>query len=242
MSTSTPDVSNLAAAYSGSGPSTIPPAAPQMPQYDPSQEAQTNTDLSGPQSGGGGSRLKAILSAVANVASTGLAGVPDKGRPSVFSGLGEGARANQAAQANQQAIKMADFDSSVRLASLHAQDQELQLRTQAQQDAHQKAQDEQRDWDNDHGIDYDTVANDSDAVLNHLTAQTQAFGKATVPTGTHLSADGTSVNIPSNTQATRDGQMQKYNLLAPVYGLPALPDGATFVPPRLNDALTHLQA
>ena len=135
MSTSTPDVSNLAAAYSGSGPSTIPPAAPQMPQYDPSQEAQTNTDLSGPQSGGGGSRLKAILSAVANVASTGLAGVPDKGRPSVFSGLGEGARANQAAQANQQAIKMADFDSSVRLASLHAQDQELQLRTQAQQDA-----------------------------------------------------------------------------------------------------------
>src|SRR5437867_1846973 len=42
------------------------------------------------------SRLQAIISAVANVAATGLQGIPDTGRPGFVQGLGEGARAQQA--------------------------------------------------------------------------------------------------------------------------------------------------
>src|SRR5690348_11956078 len=76
------------------------------------------------------SRLSAILSAVANVASTGLAGIPDKGRPSFVTGLGEGARAEQAAQATRQAIKFRDMDTQIRLAELHNQDLKLQNDTQ----------------------------------------------------------------------------------------------------------------
>src|SRR5438445_7006802 len=62
------------------------PAAPQQPTT-PAQ---------------GGSRLAAIVSAVAKTVSTGLSGIPDKGRPSFVTGLGEGARAEQAAVAQQQ--------------------------------------------------------------------------------------------------------------------------------------------
>ena len=51
------------------------------------------------------SRLSKIVSAVASTLSTGFAGIPDKGRPSFVTGLGEGARAEQAAQAQQAAIK-----------------------------------------------------------------------------------------------------------------------------------------
>ena len=47
--------------------------------------------------------------------------------------------------------------------------------------------------------------------------------------------------MPTDTQATRDGQLQQYNTFAPVYGLPSLPEGAKFVPPKLMDALTHTQ-
>jgi hypothetical protein len=59
-----------------------------------------------------------------------MSGIPDKGRPSFISGLGEGARSEKQAEATAQAIKFQDFDTQVRLANLHHQDQELQLRTQ----------------------------------------------------------------------------------------------------------------
>jgi hypothetical protein len=216
-------------------PSTQSPGSP--------QEQQINDELSGSDNGGGGggSRLMAILSAVVKGGSTGLAGVPAGGRPSFLGGLGNGARASQAAQATMQDIKFKDFDNQVRAANLHNQDVELQMRTQAQTDAHQKMQDDQQDWDSDHGIDYTPIPNTGDAATNHLQAQTSANGAAVIPTGTHLSADGNSINIPTDTQATRAGQMQKYNTFAPLYGLPSLPEGAQFVPPKLNDLLTHVQ-
>ena len=231
-----PDTPNQSMLASAMGSNT-----PQTPQYDPSQEQQTDADTSGPQAPQVGGRLRAILSAIASVGSTALTGVPDKGRPGFTSGLGEGARAQQAAQATQQDIKFKSFDDSVRAANLHAQDLELQNRTQAQQDAHIKSQQDQQDWDNDHGIDYTPIANSGDAVLNHLTAQTTANGAATVPPGTHLSADGNTVNVPANTQETRAGQLAKYNTFAPLYGLPSLPQGAQFVPPKYMDLLTHVQ-
>ena len=73
---------------------------------------------------------KSALGKVAQVVSTGMSGIPDKGRPSFISGLGEGARSEKQAEATAQAIKFQDFDTQVRLANLHHQDQELQLRTQ----------------------------------------------------------------------------------------------------------------
>jgi hypothetical protein len=237
---SAPDVS----LPNSTNPSTLSTAlgspTPQMPQYSNADEQQTNTDLSGPQSnGGGGSRLARIMSAVANVTSAAMQGIPDKGRESVFTGAGEGARAQQAAQNLQQDIRFKTFDDQVRAAQLHHQDLELQMRTQEQQDAHQKFQDFQRDYDTDHGIDYNPVPNDGDAVIDHLKAQTAGNGAATIPAGTHLSADGTTIQVPTNTQATRDGQLQKYNTFAKVYGLPDLPEGAKFVPPKFMDALNH---
>ena len=59
----------------------------------PSQPAaQTPTPVPPAQ---GGSRLARIVQAVANVASTALSGIPDQGRPSFVTGLGEGARAEK---------------------------------------------------------------------------------------------------------------------------------------------------
>jgi len=187
------------------------------------------------------SRLLSILGAIARVGTTALSGIPNSGRPSFVTGLGEGARAGLADNANQQAIKFKSFDDQLRAANLHHQDQELQMRSQEQQDAHQKMQDFQHDWNQDHGIDDTIVPNIGDAVVDHLTAQTSANGAASIPPGTHLSADGNSIHVPTDSQDTRDGQLQQYNTFGPALGLPSLPNGAKFVPPKLLDALTHAQ-
>jgi hypothetical protein len=186
-----------------------------------------------------GRNWKSTLGAVARTVSTGLSGIPDKGRPSFVTGLGEGARAGQQAQATAQEIKFKDFDTQVRLANLHNQDQELQLRTQEQQDSHQKAQNTQADWDEEHGISYDPHPNDGKAVMDTLQGQTQANGAAEVPAGTHLSADGKTVNIPDPSQETQAGLLKKYKDLQGVLGLPSLPQNAEFVPGRLLDVMTH---
>jgi hypothetical protein len=60
-----------------------------------------------------------------------------------------------------------------------------------------------------------------------------------VPPGTHLSGDGKTVQIPQDTQATRDGQKVMYTQLAPALGLPSLPPGASFVPPKMMNMLTN---
>jgi hypothetical protein len=186
----------------------------------------------------GGSRLSQILGAVASVASTALSGVPDRGRPSFLSGAGEGARAEQANIANQQAIKFRTFDDQVRAAQLHNQDLELQGHTQAQADAHQAAQDAQHDWDEAHGIQYDSIPNSGQAATNYLTAQT-GNGGASIPPGTHLSADGKTILIPRATSETQAGQLQKYNTFRAAYGLPSLPEGAQFVPGKYLDYLQN---
>src|SRR5204863_8738939 len=145
------------------------------------------------------------ITAVGKVGSTALAGIPDKGRPSFVGGLGEGARAEKQVEATQQAIKFKSFDDQVRLAQLHSQDKKLALDTQAQTDAHTKAELDNRALANSLGIKYDTIASDGKTVMDHLTAQTAGpAGAASVPAGTHLSGDGETVNIPSNNQQTQD--------------------------------------
>src|SRR5205823_12607347 len=131
------------------------------------------------------------------------------------SGLGSGARSEQAAQATQQAIKFRNFDDQVRLAQLHNQDLKMQQDTESQRDAHVKAEFENRALANSLGIKYDTIASDGKTVMGHLESQTAASGAASVPAGTHPSGDGANVNIPSNDQATQDGQKQMYSMLAP---------------------------
>src|SRR5258708_10641054 len=79
----------------------------------------------------GGSRLLQILGAISRVATGGLSGIPDRGRPSFVTGLGSGARAGLAANEQQQAIKFKSFDDQVRLAELHNQDIKLQNDNQA---------------------------------------------------------------------------------------------------------------
>ena len=182
---------------------------------------------------------KKVAGGIASTLSTALAGIPDKGRPSFAGGLGEGARSEQANIANQQAIRFKSFEDQVRLAQLHAQDQKLALDTQAQQDAHVKADLDNRALANSLGIVYDTLSSHGPTVMDHLTAQTAATGAASVPPGTHLSGDGETINIPQNTQATRDGQKQMYQTLGPALGLPPLPPGAQFVPPVNMNMLTN---
>src|SRR5579885_348569 len=59
------------------------------------------------------SRLTSTLAAIVSAATNGIAGIPDKGRPSFVTGLGQGARAEQAAQAQafqkQQQLKFSDL-------------------------------------------------------------------------------------------------------------------------------------
>ena len=218
----------------------IPLAAQQAEAaVTPSQPVTQNTTPSQPAPTQSGSRLSRIISAVANVADTALASVPDKGRQSFLTGAGEGARAEQANIANQQAIKFRTFDDQARLAQLHNQDQKLQNDTQAQQDAHVKAELDNRALAENMGIDYDSLPSHGPTVMDHLTAQTAANGAASVPAGTHLSGDGETINIPKDTQATRDGQKQMYNELAPALGLPSLPEGAQFVPSKNMNMLTN---
>jgi hypothetical protein len=237
MSTSsiTPDQSSLASAVTAQ--------APQPVTTQPTPSASSGGIASGPNDADSQappqSRLGAILGAVARTVSTGLSGIPAGGRPSFVGGLGQGARAEQAAQAAQQEIKFKDFDTQVRLANLHNQDQELQLRTQEQQDAHQKSQDAQADYDDDHGITYDPHPNQGAAVMDTLKGQTQANGAAEVPAGTHLSADGKTVNVPDPSKETQAGLLQKYKDLQGPLSLPALPQNAQFVPGRNLDVMTH---
>jgi hypothetical protein len=203
------------------------------------QEQDMNDATSGPQAPAGGSRLKAILTAVANVASTGLSGVPAGGRPSFAGGLGQGARAAQASQANDQAIKFKSFDDSVRAAQLHNDDLRLQNQTDAQQNANQKEWEERHDWLSDHGYDDTTIPNSGDAVVNHMKSATTINGAVSVAPGTGINPDGNTIHVPNDTQATRDAQKQLYDTFAPVYGLPSRPEGQDFVPGKQIDILQH---
>lgn len=204
-------------------------AAPQAAaSASPSQSAQQPTQ---PAPASGGSRLARIVSAVANVADTALAGIPESRRPSFVTGLGEGARAEQAAQATQQAIKFKSFDDQLRAAQIHAQDAHLQAITQNEKDAHEDHMNNLHANDPDWGIQYDTIANNSDAVTDYLKTHTAANGSVSVPPGTHISPDGDSILIPKDTPETANGQLKQYRDLKDALGINlAVPNGATKLP------------
>ena len=217
---------------------TVSQQSPTLSASSP-QEQDAASGYQAPPSGG--SRLLAILGAVAKVGSTAMAGIPDTGRPSFVTGLGEGARSAQAANANQQAIKFRTFDDQVRMAELTHQDQKMQLDTQAQQDAHQTAELNMRAIAQDHGWNFTPSPNHGPAVMDHLAAQTALTGSASVPPGSHVSADGQSIYLTQDpdSQKTKDAQKSVYSALAPALGMPGLPPGVDSVPPKNVNMMTN---
>lgn len=217
-------------------------------QQAPSQitlQPQTSANSDGsqlpqaPQPAQPPSRLMSVLGAIVSAATTGIASVPQHGRPSFVNGLAGGARAEiaaqQQAQQQQQDIKFKDFDSQIRAAQLHNQDLALQNQTQEQADAHQDHVDKLHASDDAWGISYDKVDNSGDAVMDHLRLQTAANGAAEVPAGTHISGDSKSILIPQNTPETQAGQLQQFKALAPALGMTTsvIPNGATKLDPKL---------
>jgi len=261
MSTSsvTPDQSSLASAantpsnyveQSSQNPAPQPAAQPSVPATGPRLQSALAAIVSAgpnpvpttqPASNTPPARpaWQTALGKVASTVDTGLAGIPAGGRPSFLGGLGQGARAEKQDIANQQAIKFKTFDDQVRMAELHNQDLKMQNDTEQQQDAHSKAELDMRAFANEHGINYDTISNHGPSVMDHLAAQTKANGAASVPPGAHVSADGKSIYLPQQNQQTQDGQKTMYSALAPALGLPGLPPGADFVPPKQMNMLTN---
>lgn len=217
-------------------PDTSMPDSPGPSQVNlpaPNGENQDGSQL--PQSGG--SRLGAIMKAVAGTVSNGLAGIPNKGRSTFITGLGQGTRSAQAAEQQQQDIKFKDFDSAVRAAQLHNQDLALQNHTQEQQDAHEDHMQKMHAGDADWGIKYDTVANDGEAVTDHMKTQTAANGAVSVPPGTHVSGDGKTIMIPQDTPETAAGQLSQYKAVGPALGFTLQPPtGATKLDPKVATA------
>ena len=168
---------------------------------------------------------KKDLSTVARTVSTGLAGIPDKGRPSFISGLGSGARAENAAQAAQQEIKFRTFDDQVRAANLHNQDLQMQQQNEDQQAARQAAVDFQTEAIGKQGGTIDTHPNDGTSVMQTLQAQTAANGAATITPGTHISPNGKDINIPANNPQTMSAQLKNYkDMVGILPGLPSTPN------------------
>jgi hypothetical protein len=183
------------------------------------------------------SRLGSILSAVAKTAVTGLSGIPNTGRPSFVTGLGQGARAEQADQAQKQDIKFKTFDDQMRAAQLHNQDLAMQAHTQEQADAHESHMKAMHAGDDSWGVQYDTIANHGDAVLDHLKTQTTVNGAAVVPPGTHFSPDGKTILIPKDTPESNAGQLAQFKAVAPALGLNVnVPEGATKLDPKVATA------
>src|SRR5438876_997920 len=126
-------MSNLGQAVSGDQPADISlpqgamPDVGQAPTQSPSLSASSPQEQDAASGGGGsGSRLLQILGSVAKVGSTAMAGISDKGRSTFFTGLGEGARSAQAANAQDQELKFRSFSDQVRLAQLHNEDVRMQ--------------------------------------------------------------------------------------------------------------------
>src|SRR6516225_11853850 len=94
----TPDEQNLVGGGTGTPLAASSPINVGITQAAPAPAQPQQPAAPAPQP----SRLQQILGAVAKVAVTGLQGIPDKGRPSFVTGLGQGARAEQAEINNQQ--------------------------------------------------------------------------------------------------------------------------------------------
>ena len=196
--------STLGAIVSASTPSPAVPSVSSGGQASGPDDADSNT------ASGNGGGWKSALGKVASVVSTRLSGVPAGGRPSFIGRLGQELRAEQAAQANQQAIKFKSFDDQVRAANLHNQDLQMQQQNEDQQAARQAAVDFQTEAIDKQGGTVDTHPNDGTSVMQTLQAQTAANGAATITPGTHISPNGKDINVPAGNPPTMAAQLNNY--------------------------------
>ena len=222
----------------GPAPSVLSQAAgtPQTPTLN--ESGDVNNSFPTPSTGGP-SRLMSTLAAIV---STGLSGIPDKGRPSFVTGLGSGARAAQAAQANQQAIKFRNYDDSVRAAQLAVEEKHAQNADEEHQ-AHMTefAQSQADRMTANTGMTYTYVRNDDDgsAVLNHLQTgmANSPDGKVSVPPGTIPAPDGWLVPNKGSDEVAQ-ANTKDFNSRAPFYGFNPTPSGQV-VKPFAYDSLTQ---
>jgi hypothetical protein len=198
---------------------TPPPAAPATPA--------TNTPSARPA-------WQTNLGKVASVVSTGLSGIPAGGRPSFMGGLGQGARAEQAAQATQQALKFKDFQSQVQIAQLHNEDLRLQNATEDHQNTVQDHADAEADrMTKTTAMTYTPVSNTAENVRKYVGADAAQNGAATVPAGIIMGPH--TIYIPNKGSADQaKADTQNYNSLAPAYGLPNTPPGQVASPGVIN--------
>lgn len=207
MPQNTPDQSTLASAVVGNSP-------PQMPSLH--EEGGLDQNAPAPQARSGGR----LLGTLASIVSAGLAGIPDKGRPSFITGLGSGTRSAQAAEANQQNIKFASFNDSVRAAQMHNEDLRMQWAGEDHQTAVQANSDAQAKRMTDTtGMTYTFVPNDDGgkAVQDHMGVQMAQNGAVSVPAGTISGPKGW--YIPNKGSAEQaQANTKDYNSRASFYG------------------------
>jgi hypothetical protein len=173
---------------------------------------------------------------VARTVSTGLSGVPAGGRPSFLGGLGQGARAEQQAQATQQSIKFKTFQDQVQAAQLHNEDLRMQYATDDHQDAVQdRADAEAKRMTGTTGMTYTEVPNTAANVKTYMDADQQQNGGASVPSGVIFGPH--TLYIPNKGSADQaKADTTNYNSLAPAYGLPPAQPGQV-VNPGANNLL-----
>jgi len=197
--------------------------APQLSASSP-EEQQAQADSVNP---GGGSRLLAILGAVARVGTTALSGLPNSGRPGFVQGLGSGARAAQADNANQQELKFRSFQDQVRLAQLHNEDVRMQWASEDHQNAVQANSDAQAErMKSTTGMTYTFVPNSDGGkeALDHMGVQMAQNGAVSVPAGTIAGPKGWYIpNQGSEEQA--QANTKDWNARATYYGFNPVPKG-----------------
>jgi len=229
--------SNLSSAVVGNGP------APQItadPSPSPVLHEEGGLEANAP-SVGGGSRLGAILSAVASAVGPGIAGAANqRGRASFAGGLAGGAGAELQQQAQQQEIKFKSFDDQVRLSQLHNEDVRLQWADEDHQNAVQANADAQADrMKSTTGMTYTFVPNNDGGkeVWEHMGVQQAQNGAVSVPAGTIAGPKGW--YIPNKGSAEQaQANTKDYNARASFYGLPPVSSGV--VNDRAYDVLRQM--
>src|SRR4051812_42371198 len=210
----------------------------------PAQDSSNSDGTQLPQAPKQPSRL---LSTLASIVSGGLQSIPNQGRPTFVTGLGQGARTEAGIQQQQQqqqaAIKFRNFDDSVRAAQLaieekHAQNADEEHQAHMTEFAHQQADRMTAAT----GMSYTFVPNDDTgaAVLNHLQTgmQNSADGKVSVPAGT-IPAPGGWLVPNKGSDEIAQANTKDFNARAPFYGLNPTPSGRV-VTPAAYDSLSQM--
>lgn len=215
-----PRLTSVLSAIVGASQNNTPSPAPAIPASNTSPQPAWKRDLG----------------AVARTVSTGLAGIPAGGRPSFMGGLGQGARSEQQAQQQAQAIKFKTFQDSVQAAQLHNEDVRMQMATDDHQNAVQDQTDaEAKRMTDTTGMTYTKVPNTAENVKTYIATDQAQNGAASVPSGIIFGPH--SLYIPNKSSADQaQADTKNYNWLAPAYGMGSVQPGQV-VQPAANNML-----